>query len=57
MKKNIKSYTLVKSALDHKETLSQIQMIIAALEDARLTNNNIYLTNIDFQKASAQLTM
>lgn len=30
-------------------------MIIAALEDARLTNNNIYLTDIDFQKACSSI--
>lgn len=30
-------------------------MLIATLEDARLTKNNIYLTNIDFQKAFSSI--
>ena len=34
-----------------RNTSRQIQMIIAALEDARLTNQDIYLTYIDFRNA------
>jgi hypothetical protein len=34
-----------------RNTTRQIQMIIAALEDARLTNKDIYLTYIDFRNA------
>ena len=34
-----------------RNTSRQIQMVIVALEDARLTNKDIYLTYIDFRNA------
>lgn len=36
---------------DHNSTTRQIQMILAALEDAKLTHQGIYILYIDFNNA------
>ena len=56
MANNIKSYMTMKKDLEQKKNTSrQLQLLIAVLKDAKLTNQDIYLLYIDSKTAFGSL--
>ena len=51
MAKNTRYYTIVKKGSKQRETFLDKSNLIAALQDARLTNQDMYILYIDFKNA------